>query len=276
MISTERSTRSPAAKTSLIPSLVSSLRPRCTAPSCAGPPMMIEASIISGMPTAPALGARARKVARPVRLAPSSTVDHGPPDHVRRSPHADPRPDTTGSAVHRRPRPTIAVAANAPAYSAHSAGPTAASFNPASMRRHPTARSPQTPRRASQNPPDSPFRLAVIHVWTPPLARALCLLRGSVAFMCPACGCGAVLAAGLDGNPPASSLINLARFGGAVNQTGSSRHWLDRYASWTAFAISCARPRDLRRRGRVDRCRLSSALPMQCVRACWRARPRRA
>jgi hypothetical protein len=61
---------------------------------------MIEAPIISGMPTAPALAARVRKVARPVRPAQSSTVDHGPPDHVGRSLHADPRPDTTGAAVH--------------------------------------------------------------------------------------------------------------------------------------------------------------------------------
>jgi hypothetical protein len=62
--------------------------------------MMIEASIISGMLTAPALAARARKVTRPVRPALSSTVDHGPPDHVGRSPQADPRPDATGAAVH--------------------------------------------------------------------------------------------------------------------------------------------------------------------------------
>ena len=89
------------------------------APSCAGPPMMIEASIISGMLTAPALAARARKVTRPVRPARSSTVDHGPLDHVGRSPHADPSPDATGSAAprersgHVRSPTAIAVAANA-------------------------------------------------------------------------------------------------------------------------------------------------------------------
>ncbi len=87
------------------------------------------------------------------------------------------------------------------------------------------------------------YRDSMIHVWTPPLAMAFCLPRGSVAFMCPACMCGAALAAGLDGNPPASSLIKLARSSGALNQTGSSRRWLDRYASRTAFAISWARSR---------------------------------
>ena len=75
-----------------------SLIPRA-APSSAGPPIMTEASIISGTPTAPALAARARKGARPVRPERSSTGDHGPP-HVGRSPHTHPRPDATGPAVH--------------------------------------------------------------------------------------------------------------------------------------------------------------------------------
>jgi hypothetical protein len=64
--------------------------------------MMIEASIVSGMLTAPALAARARKLTRPVRPARSSTGDHDLPDHVERSPHADPRPDPTGSAFNGR------------------------------------------------------------------------------------------------------------------------------------------------------------------------------
>jgi hypothetical protein len=58
--------------------------------------MTIEASIIAGMLTAPALAARARKVTRPVPPARTS----GPPDHVGRSPDADPRLDTTGAAFH--------------------------------------------------------------------------------------------------------------------------------------------------------------------------------
>ncbi len=45
-------------------------------------------------------------------------------------------------------------------------------------------------------------------------------------------------AAGPDGNPPVRSLINLARFGGALNQTGLLHHWLNRYASSTAIANS--------------------------------------
>ena len=61
------------------------------APSSAGPPMMIAASISSGMLTAPVLAARARKGERAVPPARLSAVDHRPPDHVgapasRRSP----------------------------------------------------------------------------------------------------------------------------------------------------------------------------------------------
>jgi len=47
-------------------------------------------------------------------------------------------------------------------------------------------------------------------------------------------------AAGLDGNPQMRFLINMPRFCGALNQTGSPHHWFDRYASSTAFASSFA------------------------------------
>lgn len=67
--------------------------------------MTLETPIVSGMLMAPALAARARKIMRPVRPARSSTVDHDPPDHVGRSPHADPRPDATGSAFHGSAQP---------------------------------------------------------------------------------------------------------------------------------------------------------------------------
>ena len=43
-------------------------------------------------------------------------------------------------------------------------------------------------------------------------------------------------AAGPDGNPPVRSLIDLAHFKCALNQTGLPRRWLDRYASSTAIA----------------------------------------
>jgi hypothetical protein len=83
--------------------------------------------------------------------------------------------------------------------------------------------------------------------------------------------------AGPDGNPPARSLITVSRLKGALNQTGSSRRRLDRHASSTAFAISCARPRPLRRaKPPGGRSLLLSAPPMRSARACWRARPRRA
>ena len=56
---------------------------------------------------------------------------------------------------------------------------------------------------------------------------------------------GVVMAAGLDGNPPVRSLIKLARGLGALNQTGFSHHWLDRYTSsiavtnWVICILSC-------------------------------------
>ena len=49
--------------------------------------MMIEVRIISGMLTAPALAARAKVAVHPGQSARSSTVDHGPVDHLRRPPH---------------------------------------------------------------------------------------------------------------------------------------------------------------------------------------------
>jgi hypothetical protein len=68
------------------------------------------------------------------------------------------------------------------------------------------------------------------------MARASCRGGLSVAFICSACFCGGLVAAGPDGNPPVRYPIKLARLGGAVNQTGFPNHWLDRYSSSTATA----------------------------------------
>ena len=120
--------------------------------------MMIAASIPSGMPTAPV-------------LAPVPGTARAPFGRHGYQPSITALPITSGASLSPIPAPTNQsrslhgsaqahrivdsdrVAPNAPRYSAHSERHTAASFNPASMRRRPPSRSPPTPRRASQNPP---------------------------------------------------------------------------------------------------------------------------